>query len=444
MQSTARGIYKHTKKHFVLTTTAQEETNMLHQINSTTASSVEYETDNTTGDAASLMHIRNQMQLIQSSYFWLHIVIIPVGVVGNVLCLLVMSQKQNRSISCSVYMGALAIADTIQLLTRGFSALGFPEMSHFKDRTVTLTCKVLAYCLFTSSQCGVLIILALLTERVIAVCKPMKAAIILSSNRALIITSLIAAFAFLFNIPFIFTASAKKFTVAVRCASDATGKLGYIIHSVVGLLINGVLPLVSILIMNLMILYTIKSSKAAFGKQTKTKKYHKQIRERITNVSGTIDISEITNETMMTSRDIATFTSSAAGTTTSATSRNETRHNQSNLEADNTGKHTSASRCLASRSWSQKDRQLTVMTVAMTLVFLLCTVPFLVHVLVWRNVDYQSSAWRQIMFQLASCIVNSLGTLNCAINFYMYIFSLAQKFRSDLSMLFHCHSAIVA
>ena len=412
---------------------------MSYLMNNTTASSVEYETDNTTGNGESLIYIKTQMQLIQRSYFWLHIIIIPVGFVGNVLCSLVMSQNQNRSISCSVYMRALAVADTIQLLTKAFYALGFPAISHFKEESVSLICKGIMYCTFTSSQCGVLIILALLIERVIAVRKPMKAAIILSPNRALIITSLIAAFAFLFNIPFIFTTSAKKFTVAVRCASDATGKLGYIIHSVVGLLVNGVLPLVSILVMNLMILYTIKSSKAAFGKQTKTTKYHTETKERIPSVSGTIDMLEMTDETTVTSGYITTCTPSAAGTTASATFSTDTRHGQSNLEVDHAGKHTSASHSLARQSRTQRDRQLTVMTVAMTLAFLLCTVPLLVHVAVWRNIEYQSSARRQVMFQLTGCIVNTLGTLNAAINFYMYILT-GSKFRSDLKKLFYCHN----
>ena len=415
---------------------------MSHQFNNTTVSSVEYETDNTTGNAASLLYIKNQMQLIESSYFWFHIIVVPVSIVGNVLCFLVMSQKQNRSISCRVYMSALAMADTLHLLTKGFSALGFPEMSNFKEETASLVCKVIKYCLFTSSQSGVLIILALLIERVIAVRKPMKAALILSPSRALIITLIIVAFASLFNVPSIFVASARKFTVTVTCASfEAMGKLGYIIHSIVGLFINGVLPLVSILVMNLMILYTIKLSNAAFGKQKKTKKYHTQTRERITSVSGTIDILKRTDETMENSRDITASMSSAPDTTASATPRTETRHtSQSDWEADQEGKHTSASRSLASRSrsQSQRDRQLTVMTVAMTLVFLLCTVPFLVLIVVWRNIEYQSSARHQIMW-LLSRIVSSLATLNCAINCYMYILT-GSKFRSDLKKLFRCRN----
>ena len=374
-----------------------ELTNMSHQMNNTTASSVEYETDNTTGNAASLMYIEHQMQLIQSFYFWWHIIIIPVGIVGNVLCLLVMLQKQNRSISCSVYMGALAVADTIHLLIKGFSAVAFPELSNVIEETATLLCKVTFYCLFTSSQCGVLIILAFLMERVIAVRKPMKAAIILSPKRALIISFIIVAFASLFNIPFIFVASIVKVMETVRCAPDTPGKLGYVIHSMVGLLINGVLPLVIILVVNLMILYTIKSSKAAFGKRKKTKEYHTQARERITSVSGTKDILEMTDDTTVTSGELS----------------------------------------VVSRSRSQRERQLTVMTVAMTLAFLLCTMPMHVFGVVWTNIEYQRSVRMQIMFELTGCIVQSLVTLNCAINFYLYILT-GSKFRSDLKMLFRC------
>ena len=337
----------------------KEQLNMSDQFNNTTASSVEYETDNTTGNAASLVHIKSQVQLIRSSLFWWHIIIVPVGIVGNVLCLLVMSQKQNRSVSCSVYMRALAVADTIHLITKGFYVLAFLEMSNFIEETASLMCKVLTYCLLTSSQSGVLIIMALLTERVIAVCKPIKAAIILSPNRALIITFIIVAFASLFNIPTIFAATPKKSMVNIDCASDALAKLGYIIHSIVGLFINGVLPLVSILVMNLMILYTIKSSKAAFCKQKKTKKYHTQTRERITSVSGKSDGLEMTNDTMVTSEDITTFTSSDADTTVSVTSGTETRRDQSNVEADHANKHASTSHSVAGQQKPKPEGETT-------------------------------------------------------------------------------------
>ena len=61
----------------------------------TTASSVVNEADNTTGNAASFMIYKKQMALIQSSFFWFHVIIIPFGITGNGLRLLVMSQKQN-------------------------------------------------------------------------------------------------------------------------------------------------------------------------------------------------------------------------------------------------------------------------------------------------------------------------------------------------------------
>ena len=140
----------------------------------------------------------SQLALISNTKFWWNTIIIPVGIVGNILCLLVVSQKQNRSISCSVYMGALAVCDTLVLI--GKSMQTYVGYVH----TLSSLCTAVFYIQFTFSQSGSMIILALLLERVIAVTKPLKATLILSPKRALIITFILIVLMAMFNIPRLF------------------------------------------------------------------------------------------------------------------------------------------------------------------------------------------------------------------------------------------------
>ena len=46
-------------------------------------------------------------------------VIVVVGLGGNILSLLVMMQKHNRNSSCGIYLGALAVTDSILLCSAG-------------------------------------------------------------------------------------------------------------------------------------------------------------------------------------------------------------------------------------------------------------------------------------------------------------------------------------
>ena len=61
--------------------------------------------------------------------YWLPI-LVPVGFVGNILSILVMTSKQNIKISCCVYMSILAIVDNIMLCVATefwFVIIGYPR-----------------------------------------------------------------------------------------------------------------------------------------------------------------------------------------------------------------------------------------------------------------------------------------------------------------------------
>ena len=85
-----------------------------------------------------------------------------------------------------------------------------------------------------------------------------------------------------------------------------------------------------------------------------------------------------------------------------------------------------------------KERQLTVMTVVMTLAFFILTTPTFIHILLFRYYDPKSSPEMQIWYGWSGTVVVISNTLNSSINFFLYAFSGA-KFRSDFRNLICCH-----
>ena len=72
------------------------------------------DSNRTEGHASLLINIGNSINL-----YWFPI-IVPIGLVGNLLSPLVILHKKNRQISCSIYMAALAVIDSFMLLFGGY------------------------------------------------------------------------------------------------------------------------------------------------------------------------------------------------------------------------------------------------------------------------------------------------------------------------------------
>ena len=183
--------------------------------------------------------------------FWWYSTVIPIGIIGNMLCVLVLSKKQNRTVSCNVYMGALAIADTMVLISQG----GMTILVNWLTKIINLEKqhimrKVFSYFMFSASYSGTLIILALLMERVIVLTRPLKAAVLLSSKRAMIVVIILVMESFAYNVPFIFSATmVDHFGLQCVCA-PGIGQIPAIYH-MSRVVLSGVLPLVAIFTMNL-------------------------------------------------------------------------------------------------------------------------------------------------------------------------------------------------
>ena len=222
-------------------------------------------------------YLLQQLMMMRSFHTWAKAIIVPIGIIGNILVLRVVSLKHNRSVSCSIYMGALAISDTMMLL---FSASIITLMWGIPSALCTLVimCKAQTFLLNTFFMTGVMIILALLVERVIAVTKPMKAAVLLSPKRTMKVICIIAVICPLFNVPRIFFASVGGHAASgIRHCVAFTGTgLIETIYDMVNFVVVGLLPLLASFTMNLIILFVVKSSKNAWSGQKYIKPQQKE------------------------------------------------------------------------------------------------------------------------------------------------------------------------
>ena len=326
-----------------------------------------------------------QVDLVFNIRFWVFVTVIPVGIIGNMLCVLVMSQKQNRKSSCSTYMGSLAIVDTIVLISQGGMTLIHYSrwlVSILTIDKLNIMCKVCAYSLFSAAFSGTMIILALLVERVIVVTCPLKAAVLLSPRRAMMVISIIIIFTFAYNIPLIFSATMMNH-FGLQCISVPGSGYASAIYHVSKIVLSGVVPFVAILTMNITILCAVKSSK----KQQKRMSAQRQ------------------------QSPVRTVTSSSGGSVRGSIKK-----------AD---------------AVSKMDRQLTIMTVVLTIAFLCLTMPKYAHQLAWMNIDWQSSTQMVILFGWSGTISQELYILNSVVNFFLYVMT-GSKFRQDLRTMFQC------
>ena len=399
----------------------------------------------------------DQMELKNNINFWWNAVIIPIGIVGNILCLLVVSQKQNRSISCSVYMGALGVADCLVLIAKG---MGIYMISSPVGVFHKYVCKVMAFILSASSQSGSVIILTLLAERVIVVTKPLKAASLLTPKRALVITLILVLLLALFNIPVILSGTAL---VTGQCMAVPGSSAASVIYNVLTVFISGVLPLCGILIMNLIILCAIKSS-VRITKKQRSKKCG-SYRQRIDTISQKIDSKKLPGpadshniEMSMSSVSARVDPSTDGEPACGVSDVDVTARHQAPTEGapacsvsdvDVIVRHHPESDCVPACSvsdvdegtkqqqekMSKRQKQLTIMTMAMTMAFVICVMPwYSVRVILLVN-DWPLWGYSSTL-DLVTMVLHNLYVLNSAINFFLYAMA-GSKFRSDLMTLLH-------
>ena len=99
-------------------------------------------------------------------------IIIVLGTIGNVLSFIVYGRKGQRKKPLSVYMRAVAIADTIML----YVLFGYWLNDNFLGQRNEAKCLVTTYFLHATANCCEYLLVAITLNRLLAILVPLKSA----------------------------------------------------------------------------------------------------------------------------------------------------------------------------------------------------------------------------------------------------------------------------
>ena len=131
-------------------------------------------------------------------------VILIVGTTGNIISFFILRKNMFR-ISTYFYLAILALADLI-VLQFGLLREWIEQISGYDIKTASnLSCKLFVSLTYLGSDFSVWLIVAVTTERFIAVCFPLKASVLCSVNKARSVTLSLLCLAFCLNVHFLWT-----------------------------------------------------------------------------------------------------------------------------------------------------------------------------------------------------------------------------------------------
>ena len=180
-------------------------------------------------------------------------VIIVVGTCGNLVSMYVMFQRQNRQTSFSIYLGCLAISDNCVLFAAGYYWVTTELLGRlsFNDE-----CRILVWVLETFQANGVLLILSVTLDRLVAVRFPFKAAAWCRVRRAKIVSASVFAVVSAYNIPHLVLNHADARFVCMLCSFD---NILSVIHLWVTTLLMFAIPFVLLLSANTVIILAVQN-----------------------------------------------------------------------------------------------------------------------------------------------------------------------------------------
>ena len=180
-------------------------------------------------------------------------VIVIVGVVGNTLSMLVMFQPHNRHTSFGVYLGILALSDTLVLCTStSFWLVRLMSSSRLRD----LECQIGAWVINALQMNGYFLIFSLTLDRLIAVRFPLKAVVWCSAIRAKLVAGLLWVIVWPLNVPFYIYNHVENKNI---CTLGTTGSVMSFVFPWIAIFVGFVVPFVSLVSMNVVIMVVILS-----------------------------------------------------------------------------------------------------------------------------------------------------------------------------------------
>ena len=316
-------------------------------------------------------------------------VIIVVGTFGNLVSTFVMFQRHNRHTSFSIYLGNLAISDNCVL----YGAAYYWVVSEIEGRPFTdVECKIIVWILTTFQENGVLLILSVTLDRLVAVRFPLRAAAWCRARRAKIVSVSVFAIVSAYNIPHLVLNQSDEQLVCKLCNFN---NILCILHSWMTIFLAFAVPFVLLLSMNTVIIRAVRN---AMKYQTS----HSVDKDKDTTTTESIEVNEL----------------SVQSATQSTQAERPSERNKTQL--------------------SSKDRNLIAMLILVSFMFLFLNAPRFVRNILFFTVRLEPTPEGTALNLLVFHITNKLYLFNNACNFFLYCFS-GSKFRRDCAKLFREH-----
>ena len=305
-----------------------------------------------------------------------------VGVVGNTISILVMFQRNNRNTSLGIYLGILAVSDTLVLCVSTAYWSLYVSSTPLRD----IDCQIRGWLSNSLQMFGFCIILGLTSDRLIAVRFPLKAAVWCVAKRAKLICGSTFGVVWLLNAPFAVYNHVESCNI---CSMGTPGSVVSFVYPWVSVCVGLVIPFVLLVSMNVAI---------AMG-----------IRNRLQYSKYIPSIKRDNSETME-MRGYQAYSS---------------QERQQNSSRNN----------LMIIPMSLKDRNAIVTLFLISFTFLVLVTPHFVHIAIYSMTSQATTASQQVNYKLFFQISRLLYSMNHACNFFLYCISGA-KFRNEVVRLF--------
>ena len=318
-------------------------------------------------------------------------IIASVGVAGNTVSMLVMFQRDNRQTSFGIYLGALAVSDTLTLCTS--TALWLAQLLS-SSPLMDIDCQMRGWLLNSLQMNGLFLILSVTFDRLISVRFPLKAVVWCDPKRAKIACGVIFGAMWLVNAPFYILNHVETCNV---CAIGTPGSVVSLVYPWISAFVGLLVPFVLLVSMNVAIGLAIRSRlprralyAPGIGQQT--------TESIVMGVAHVMTVCPIQNPEQIAPRDDTQL-----------------------------------------RPMSPRDRNAIVMLFLVSFTFLLLVTPHFVHVAIFSVVDRTSDPSLHADYILFFQVSSKLYSTNNACNFLLYCLS-GTKFRSDVVRLFRSAS----
>ena len=184
-------------------------------------------------------------------------ILVPIGLVGNVLSFLIMIKPNNRKLSTCIYMAAISVNDSMMmvLVLYGWS------VSYLKiHKDDPMACRIDSFLIMCALQNATYQVVAMTVDKFIAVKWPHKAATYSTPKRAKWTIVVLYVFVISYNLPDL---SMTKM-IGTVCVSYAVGGVYAKIYSWLTFILNGIIPLTLLIAMNSTIVHEVKKSHNTF------------------------------------------------------------------------------------------------------------------------------------------------------------------------------------